>query len=157
MRRVLAAVVGAGIAVGGGAAAWAGTAGADGPKREAARACLSVARQAAPDADKAALRDAVKACLDEAGIEGRTPTPEQQAKREAVRSCLQGAKADHPDDKAAARAAAHACLEQAGVTPGRLGAKISGAKECLAEARAAQPDASRDELRSAVKECVASR
>ena len=145
------------MAVGGGAAAWAGTAGADGPKREAAKACLSVARQAAPDADRAALRDAVKACLDEAGIEARTPTPEQQARREAVRSCVQAAKAAHPDDKAAGRAAAQACLEQAGVTPGRLRAKVSGAKECLAEARAAQPGASKSDLRAAVKECVASR
>ena len=153
MRRVLAALGGAGIAVGGGAAAWAGTAGADRPKREATKACLSVARQADPDADKAALRNAVKACLDEAGIEGRMPTPEQQAKREAVRSCVQAAKADHPDDKAAARA----CLEQAGVTPGRLRAKLSGVKDCLAEARAAQPGASKDELRAAVKECVVSR
>lgn len=157
MRRVLAALVGAGIALGGGAAARAGATGADGPKREAAKACISVARQAAPDADRAALGDAVKACLGEAGIEGRTPTPEQQAKREAVRSCGQGAKADHPDDKAAARAAAQACLAQAGVTPGRLRAKLSGAKECAAEARAAQPDASKDELRSAVKECLTSR
>ena len=157
MRRVLAALVGTGIAVGGGAAAWAGTAGADGPKREAAKACLSVARQAAPDADKAALRGAVKACLNEAGIEGRTPTPEQQARREALRNCMQGAKADHADDKTAARAAAQVCLEEAGVTRGRLGAKLSGAKECLAEARAAQPDAPKDELRAAVKECVASK
>ena len=157
MIRVLAVLVGAGITVGGVAALWAGTASADGPKREAAKACLSVARQAAPDADKAALRDAVKACLDEAGIEGRTPTPEQRANREAVRSCVQGARADHPTDKAAARAAAQACLEQSGVTPGGLRAKLSGAKECLAEARAAQPGARKDELRSALKECVASR
>ena len=149
--------MGAGIAVGGSAAAWAGTAGADGPKREAAKACLSVARQAAPDADKAARRDAVKACLEEAGIEGRTPTPEQQARRKAVRACVQGAKAGHPDDKAAARAAARACLDEAGVTPGRLRAKLSGAEECLAEARAANPGAPKDELRAAVKECVATK
>ena len=59
MRRVLAVVVGAGIAAGGGAAAWAQTTGPDGTKREAARACLSQAREAAPDAGKPALREAV--------------------------------------------------------------------------------------------------
>ncbi|HEV2759381.1 MAG TPA: hypothetical protein VGV86_07420 [Acidimicrobiales bacterium] len=157
MRRVLAVLVGAGIAVGGGAAAWAGTAGADGPKREAAEACLTVARQAAPDAGKAALRDAVKACLKEARIDSKAPTPEQQARREAVRSCVQAAKAAHPDDKAAARALVGDCLEQAGVAPGRLRAKVSVAKECLAEARAARPGASKDKLRATVKECVASK
>ena len=157
MRRVLAVLVGAGMAVGGGAAAWAGTAGTGGPNREAAKACLSAARQEAPDADRATLREAVKACLQEAGIEVRTPTPEQQAKREALRSCVEAAKAAHPDDKAAARAAAQPCLEAAGVTPGRMGAKLSGARECLAEVRGDHPDASRAELRPLVKECLASK
>ena len=129
MRRVLAVLVGAGIAVGGGAAAWAETAGDGGPKREAAKACLSRARQEAPDAEKGALKEAVKACLKDAGIEGRAPTPEQRAKREELRSCLQGAKALRPEDKAAARAATHACLEQAGVTRGRMGGKQSKVKK----------------------------
>jgi ribosomal 50S subunit-associated protein YjgA (DUF615 family) len=157
MKRVLAVLVGAGIAVGGGAAAWAQTNAPDGTKREAARACLNQAREATPDADKAALREAVKACLTEAGIEGRTLTPEQQAKREAVRACIDQAKTANPDDKVAARAAARSCLEEAGVTPGRLRAKVAGARECLAEVRAANPDADKAELRSLVKECVASK
>ena len=157
MRRVLAVLVGAGIAVGGGAAAWAGTAGADRPKREAARACLDAARQEAPDADKAAVREAVKACLKESRIEGRSPSPEQQAKRDAVRSCLKDAKGDSAGDEAAARAEALACLEQAGVTRGRLLAKVPGAKECLAEARAERPRVPKEELRSAVKDCLASK
>jgi hypothetical protein len=157
MRRILAVLVGAGIALGGGAAAWAQTTGPDGTKREAARACLSQAREANPDADKAALREAVKACLTEAGIEGRTLTPEQQAKRDAVKACVDAARAEHSDDKVAARAAARACLEEAGVTPGRIRARLAGARECLSEVRAANPDASRSELRNLVKECVASR
>lgn len=157
MRRILAVLVGAGIALGGGAAAWAQTTGGDGTKREAARACLSQAREATPDAGKAALREAVKACLTEAGIEGRTLTPEQQAKRDAVKACVDAARSGNPDDKTAARAAARACLEEAGVTPGRIRAKLAGARECLAEVRAANPDAGRSELRQLVKECVASR
>ena len=157
MRRVLAVLVGGGIALSGGAAAWAQTTGPDGTKREAARACLSQVREAAPDADKAALREAVKACLTEAGIEGRTLTPEQQARRKAVRACVDAARAANPDDKTAARAAARTCLEDAGVTPGRIRTKLARARECLREVRAANPDASRSELRDLVKECVAAR
>lgn len=157
MRRVLAVLVGGGIAMGGGAAAWAGTAGEGGPKREAARACLSQARQEAPDAEKGALKEAVKACLKDAGIEGRALTPEQRAKREELRSCLQNAKALRPEDKAAARAAARACFEQAGVTRGRMREKLSNVKECLTEARTEQPDASKSDRRALVKECLASK
>jgi hypothetical protein len=150
-------LVGAGIAVGGGAAAWAQTTGPDGTKREAAKACLSQARQATPDAGKAALRDAVKACLAEAGFQGRTLTPEQQAKHDAVKACIAAARAQNPNDKTAARAAAKTCFEQAGVTPGRIRAKLAGARECLSEVRAAHPGASRSELRPLVKECVAAK
>jgi hypothetical protein len=157
MRRILAVLVGAGIALGGGAAAWAQTTGPDGTKREAARACLSQAREATPDADKAALREAVKACLTEAGIEGRTLTPEQQAKRDAVKACVDAARAEHSDDKVAARAAARACLEEAGITAGRIWARVAGARECLAEVRAANPNAGRSEVRQLVKDCVAAR
>ena len=122
MKRVLAMMVGGAITVGGGAAAWAGTAGAGGPNREVARTCLAQAREEPPDADRAALREAVKACMTEAGIEVPTPTPEQQAKREAVRACVRRPK--EADDKVAARAAARACLADAGVAPGRIRAKV---------------------------------
>src|SRR5215213_1429426 len=158
MKRLVAVLVGAGIAVGGGATAWAGTARASGPNREVAKACLSQAREELPDADKAALRDAVKACLTEAGIEGRTLTPEQQAKRAALRTCVEAAKAATPGgDKAALRAAAKPCLEQAGVAPGRIRAKVAGARECLAEVRAANSTADKATLRGLVKECVAAK
>ena len=157
MRRVLAVLVGAGIALGGGAAAWAQTTGQDGTRREAARACLSQAREATPDAGRAALREAVKACLAEAGIEGRTLSPEQQAKREAVKACVDAARAGNPDDKTAARAAARTCLEEAGITPRRIRARLAGARECLGEVRAAHPDASRSEVRDLVNECVAAK
>jgi len=150
-------LVGAGIAVGGGAAAWAQTTGPDGTKREAARACLSQAREAAPNAEKATLREAVKACLGEAGFEGRTLTPEQQAKRDAVKACVDAARAQNPGDKTAARAAAKACFEQAGVTPGRIRAKLAGARECVSEVRAAHPGAGKSELRPLVKACVAAK
>jgi hypothetical protein len=154
MKRVLAMVVGAGMAVGGGAAAWAGTAGAGGPNREAVKACRDQAREELPDADRATLREAVKACLIEAGIEVPTPTPEQRARREAVRGCIEAAKDANPEDKAAARAAARDCLADAGVTPGRLGARMTQVRECLAEVRGDHPAATRAELRDLVKECV---
>ena len=157
MRRVLAVLIGGGIALSGGAAAWAQTTGPDGTKREAVRACRSQAREATPDADKAALREAVKACLTEAGIEGRTLTPEQQARRDAVKACVDAARAANPDDKTAARAAARTCLEEAGITPGRIRAKVAGARQCLDEVKAANPDAGKSELRSLVKECVAAK
>jgi hypothetical protein len=97
MRRVLAVLVGAGIALGGGAAAWAQTATPDGSKREAARACLSQAREAAPDADRAALREAVKACLTEAGIEGRVLPRHIRAKLAGARECLSEVRAANPE------------------------------------------------------------
>ena len=154
MRRALAVLVGAGVTLGGGAAAWAGP-GAEGrPKREAARACLSQARREAPDAEKGALKEAVKACLKDAGIEGQAPTPEQRAKREELRSCLQNAKTLRREDKAAARVAAQAWFEQAGVTRGRMREKRSSVKECVAEARAKQADTSKAALRALVKECL---
>jgi pyruvate/2-oxoglutarate dehydrogenase complex dihydrolipoamide acyltransferase (E2) component len=157
MRRVLAVVIGAAVAVGG-VAVWAGTAGAADPaKREAGRACLAQAREELPGADKAALREAVRACLTEAGIEGPTPTPEQRAKRDAVRACIDAARSANPDDRPAARAAARDCLQEAGVRPGRIRAKVAGARECLAEVRAANPDLGRDELRPLVRECVAAK
>jgi len=158
MRRVLAVLVGAGIAMGGGAAAWAATSDEGGRKREAAKACLSQARQEAPDVEKGALKEAVKACLNDGGIERRAPTPEQRAKREELRNCLQGAKALRPQDNAAARAAARACLEQAGgVTRGRMRERLPSVKECLAEARTEQPDASKADRRALVKECLAAK
>ena len=157
MRRVLAVLVGAGIAVGGGAAAWAQTTGPDATKREAGKACLAQAREATPAAGKPALREAVKACLTEAGFQGRTPTPEQQAKRASVKACVDAAKAANPDSKVAARVAAKACLDEAGITPGRIRAKVAGARECLAQVRAANPHAGKAEVRGLVKECVAAK
>lgn len=97
MRRVLAVLVGGAIALGGGATAWAQTAGPDATKREAARACLSQAREAAPDADRAALRAAVKACLAEAGIEGRLRRGGIRANVAGARECLSEVRAANPD------------------------------------------------------------
>lgn len=158
MKRVLALLVGAGIAVGGSAAAWAGTNGGDGTKREAAKACLAQARQEAPDASKADLKDAVKTCLSAAGIQPRTLTAEQQAKRDAVKACLQGVKSSNPGaDKATLRQAAAKCLQDAGVMPGRLRARISGLHQCVTDTKAANPTADRATLRTLVKECVQSK
>lgn len=97
MKRVLAVLVGAGIAVGGGVA-WAHP---GGPNREAAKACLAEARAANPEADWAALRQAVRQCLEAQGISRPEPTPEQQARREALRECRARVHAGHPDAEGA--------------------------------------------------------
>jgi hypothetical protein len=93
MKRVLAVLVGAGVAVGGGIA-WAHP---GGPHREAARACLAEAKAANPEADRAALRQAVRSCLEAQGISVPKPTPEQQARRAVLRACLNGVKSANPD------------------------------------------------------------
>lgn len=153
MKRVLAVVVGAGIALGGGAAAWAQTAGA--PKRAAAKECLAQAKADPPGADKATLKASVTACLAAQGITPKQLTPEQQAKRDTLKSCLQGVKSANPDaTKAELRTLAKPCLEQAGITPDQIRPKVAAAKACLAKARADHPDAARAELRQDVKACV---
>lgn len=161
MRRLFAVLAGAGLAVGGGAAAWAGPGGSGGPNREAAKACLAQARQDNPEAARAELKDVVKACLGAAGIkpgEGRELTPEQQAKRDALRSCLQAVKdANAGAEKTELRELARPCFEQAGVTPGRIRAKLAGARECLAEVQAANPGAGKATLRPLVKACIEAR
>lgn len=159
MRRVLAVLVGTGIAVGGGAAAWAQTGGAN---REAAKACLTDARAADPDAERAALREAVKACLEAQGItprgDRRELTPEQQAKRDALRACLQGVRAANPDaERAELRDEAKACFDQAGITPRRVGPKLAQLRECRESVLAEHPDAAHDEVRRLVMECARAR
>lgn len=156
-RRFLAVLAGAGIAVGGGVTAWAGTAGADPAKREASRACLAQAREELPGAERPAVREAVRACLTDAGFEGRSPTPEQQATRDAARACVEAARSSNPDDRAARRAEARACLEDAGIRPRRFRARLAGARECIGEVRAADPDATRADMRDRVKECMAAK
>ena len=152
MKRVLAMLVGAGIAVGGGVAAWAHP---GGPNREAARACLAEARAADPDADKAALRGAVRDCLEAQGISRPEPTPEEQARREALRTCLQGVKSANPDaDRAQLRELAEPCFDEAGIEPRRLRPRLAELRECRAEVKAEQPDAEGAELRRLVKECM---
>ena len=152
MKRLLAVLVGAGIAVGGGVAAWAHP---GGPSRDAARACLAEAKAADPDADKAALRQAVRDCLEAQGITRPEPTPEQQARREALRTCLQGVKSANPDaDRAERRELARPCLEQAGIQPGQRRPRLAEVRACRAEVRAEHPDAAPDELRRLVRECV---
>ena len=152
MKRVLAVLVGTGVALGAGVAAWAHP---GGPNREPARACLADARAADPDADKAALREAVRDCLEAQGITRPELTPEQHARREALRTCLQGLRSANPDaDRAELRELARPCLEQAGIEPGQAGPRLAELRECRAEVKAEHPDADRTELRRLVRECV---
>lgn len=159
MKRVLAVLVGAGVAVGGGVAAWAGPGG--GPHREAAKACAADAKAADPEIDRAALKAAVRSCLEAQGItpKGRPPiTPEQQARRDALRSCLQGIKAAHPDaPKEELREAGKPCLEAAGIDPEKIRERLAATKECREEVRAEHAGEPRAELRKLVRECVKSK
>ena len=156
MKRVLAVLVGAGVAVGGGVAAWAGPGG--GPHREAARACAADAKAADPEIDRAGLKAAVMSCLEAQGItpKDRPPlTPEQQARREALRTCLQGVKAAHPDaPRAELREAGKPCLEAAGIDPAKIRDRIAATKACREEVRAEHAGEPRAELRKLVMECV---
>ena len=152
MKRVLAALVGAGIAVGGGVAAWALP---GGPNREAGRACLAEAKAADPDADKAALRQAVRDCLEAQGISRPEPTPEQQARREALRTCLQGVKSANPDAEGAElRELAKPCFDEAGIEPRRLRPRLAELRECRDRVTAEHPDAEGADLRRLVRECM---
>lgn len=155
MRRLLALLVGAGVAVGGGVAAWAGPAG---PNREATKACRAEARAADPDADRQALKDAVRTCLEAQGLtrpRRDEPSPEQQARRDALRTCLQGVRSANPDaERAELRELAKGCLEQAGIDPAHVRTKFAELKECRKAVRADHPDAARLELRRLVRECV---
>ena len=96
MRRIAGALAGAVIAVGVsvGATAWAHP----GPtQRHAVRACIADARAANPDADRRALREAARPCLEALGLPARPRTPEQRAAREAVRACVRDVRQTHPD------------------------------------------------------------
>lgn len=156
MKRVLAVLIGAGVAIGGGAAAWAGPGG--GTNREAAKACAAQAKAANPQIARADLKTAVRSCLEAQGIAVRdrgTPTPEQQARRDALRACLKDVKAANPGaDKAALREAAKPCLEKAGINPGQVHERMAAVKKCRDDVRAAHPGADRATLRKLVKECV---
>lgn len=159
MKRLLAVLVGAGLAVGGGVAAWAQTSGgSDGTTRAAAKACLQQAKAADSTADKATLKAAVKDCLAAQGItvgQKHQLTPEQQAKRDALKSCLQGVKAANPNaTRAELRAAAKPCLDQAGISADKIRPKIAALKTCIAQAKADNPGATRADLAAAVKTCV---
>jgi len=98
LKRIVTALTGAALAVGlgAGATAWAGP-GRSPADRATARACLEDARRASPDADRAAVREAARPCLEAAGLAGRPRTPEQQAAREALRECLRTVRQAHPD------------------------------------------------------------
>lgn len=158
MKRLMAVLVGTGLAVGGGVAAWAGPGGGDGgAKREAVKACMAQAREAQPGATKAELMQAVRSCLEAQGITRPAPTPEQQAKRQALKSCLADVKKDNPDaTKEQLKELAKPCLEQAGVTPGQIRPKLRAARQCLRQAKAQSSDADKAALRDAVKACMSS-
>ena len=153
MKRVLAVLVGAGIAVGGGAAAWAAPNGAN---RAAAKACVADAKAANPNATKTELRDAVRSCLEAQGITvpGKLGA-DQQAKRDALRACLQGVKSANPGaTRAQLLDLAKPCFDQAGIDSSKFGTKLAKLQQCVAQVRADHPDARRAELRKLVRECV---
>ena len=113
MKRFLAVLVVAGVAVGGAGIAWAHPSGEGrGPRREARLACLREAREANPDAERAELKAAVKSCLEAKGITPPQLTPEQQARWDKFRACVEKARAEHPDaDRHAVRHAVRECMK----------------------------------------------
>lgn len=148
MKRLLAVLVGAGIAIGGGAAAWAGTTGADPTTKAAAVACRDTAKADPANTTKAALKTAVKQCLADQGII-------LGAKRDALKDCLKSVKAANPTaTKAQLRDLAKPCVQQAGLDPSQIRSKLAAARACLQKARADNPGADRATLRTAVKACV---
>lgn len=82
-------------------------------RRAALRECVKAARDANPDAanpdeDRPALREAVGACLGEAGIE-------PGAARDRLRQCVADAKAANPDaDRPTLRPIVRACMTPGG-------------------------------------------
>jgi hypothetical protein len=169
MRRTLAILAVAGLVIGGGAAAFAATTGGGATgDRAQAKACVQQARDAHKD-DKAARREAVKACLQQAGVDvGRLGgvlkgvrdqvkalTPEQ---RTALKDCVKQAHGAHPGDKPAFRDGAKACLAQAGITvpppTPEQQARRQKLADCRKQVRTNHPDATRAELRDLVKQCV---
>ena len=116
MRRMPVVLLLAGLAAGGAGVAWAHPADGDrAARREALQACREQAREADPEAEPGQLREAVRACLEARGITPRPLTPEQREEREERR--------------------------------GRF-------RECVQQAREENPDAERRELRQAVRECL---
>ncbi|MEA2900401.1 MAG: hypothetical protein QOH36_288 [Actinomycetota bacterium] len=160
MRRILGVALGTTLVVmvGAGAVAWAGPSlnrfgGGDPATREAAKQCVADARAANPDADKAAIREAVKPCLEAAGIAPKELTAQQQARRDAAKACLQAAKEANPDaDRPTIAAAAKPCLEAAGITA-RDG--LERLRSCIDTVLGANSDGDRKALRTAVRECMA--
>jgi hypothetical protein len=169
MRRTLAVLAVAILVTGGGAAAYAVTVGGDAPGAKAqVKSCVAKARTDHAG-DPAATRAAVAACLSAAGITrlGVGPVPKairQQIqalpadKKAALVDCVKQAHAANPSDRTAFRDAAKACLSQAGITippptPEAL-ARRQKAKDCLVQARKDHADATRAQLRDAVKQCI---
>jgi len=168
MKRTLAVLAIAGLVIGGGAAAYAATIGGDPGAKAQAKACIDKARTENAS-DVKARHDAVAGCLNDAGLlplgaghVGKAVREQIKAlpadKKAALIDCVRKAHEANAGDRKAFRAAAKPCLDQAGITitpptPEEL-AKRQKAKDCLAQARKDHPDAPRDQLRDAVKQCV---
>lgn len=152
MKRTLAVLILALVAVGGAGVAYAH--GGDRPaRRAAARECLREARQANEGADKATIREAVKACLQEQGIElGGNLTPEQ---REQAKACISEAR-EAGGERSEIRAAARSCMEAAGIVPPltpEQQERRAKLRSCVEQARAGHGD-DRSAVHQAVRECM---
>jgi hypothetical protein len=154
-KRFVALVVIVGALVGGVGVAWAHVGG--GPlRREALRTCRQEARDQNPDADREALKAAVKSCLEAQGLApGQRLSDEQKAQAKA---CVQAAREANPDaDRPTVLAAARPCLEAAGLarplTPEQQERRAK-ALACFQQAKADHPG-DRHAIRHAVRECMA--
>lgn len=168
MKRTLAVLALAGLVIGGGAVAYAATVGGDPAARAQAKACVDKARTEHAN-DDVAKHATVAACLKDAGVTplgvGSVPKAVRgqikalpDDKKAALIDCVKKAHDANSTDRTAFRDAAKACLSQAGITipaptPEEL-ARRQKAKDCATQAHKDHPDASRTQLRDAVKQCV---
>lgn len=95
-------------------------------KRDAAKKCIDDARTTNPDADKEAVHEAARACLEAAGLPvPPAPTAEQKAARTQARECMKTAREANPggtpETRQAIREAVKTCLDAAGIERGDLG------------------------------------
>ena len=105
MKRALAVLAVTGLILGSGVEAFAasggGGSGGEGGRRtpEAKAQVKACLKQARTDhrGDRPAVREAVKACLAEAGITRAEPTPEQRERRHRARECRREVREAHPD------------------------------------------------------------
>ena len=115
MKRVLLALAVAAVTVAGTGVAWAHSTDEDrAARREAVRACREQARQAQPEADRQTVRADVRECLEAQGITPRPHAAEHRERRAQFRDCVKKAREEHPGaERPTIREAVRDCTQRA--------------------------------------------